>query len=160
MFMQVLGTGLILSSAMNIAAVRISKIPTDKHRMFLIGPYTVEARSESQPLENGHIVAEITPDQKNKLVRRVKVDNLFWHLPEEIQKSILAHEVGHMVREGGFDLYSLALGIRNTPCEMVADQLSVELYGKVTTLKMLLALMTVSGPTAEMLKRISAVISS
>lgn len=129
-----------------------------KDSVFTIGEYTVNVKT--RPLDMGlNMVAQT--DSLFFGTAYVTVDGLFWVLPKDVQKCILAHELGHMVLDNGMpkDMAKYAITRQCGICpkeEKIADSYSVKLYGKKATKKMLKFLAMIT-PSVEIVQRIAAI---
>jgi hypothetical protein len=138
----------------------LDKILPKHNHVYDIGNYVVHiVDHDMRPLS---LVAETRAIVGNNV--HVATGGLFELFPEDIRKCILAHEIGHLVLEGGMPedavQYALTRIVGMCPkAEIIADSMSVALYGKKATLKMLLYLLAITLSPESLTRMVNVLLS-
>lgn len=144
-----------LAVAKGLAIVKASR----QEEEWDIGPYKVITQSRPEMMQGLNLFAQTRCMVNGKAY--VTVDGLFDMMPESVRKSVLAHEVGHLVQEDGTPknlwLYFFKRYMGICPKEeKVADSFSTKLFGADKTKAMLKWIFFVS-PGPEIVQRWLAV---
>jgi len=134
-------------------------LPKHDH-MYDIGDYVVHINEHT--MRGNNMIAETRTRFGNDVY--VATGGLFELFPEDVRKCILAHEVGHLVLEGGMPedmtTYALTRIVGLCPkAERVADSMSVALYGKKATLKMLCSLFAITLSPESLIRMANVLLS-